>query len=290
MLYRDFIKTLSARFEDSFSKIQYIHGFDAGDEFEIALCKVLRDILPQQFGICRGHVVDQAGNQAGDDILIYDRFRYPTLRVLGEGDYSRKEWVPIEAVYAYIEAKHTINLSGGDGASLKKACEQIANVKAVCASRERVPFDQVDSYFCLGKAFALTPPADCPDHRNPMYGMILARHVSEKSGDSHLSDPVLVATKAVEAVQTGSIKAAHFPDAVVLGDGVIGCPLIPQPGQLPRYGSPFLIAGAQMRLHATPGAAFGIGVCLLLNALDWIRLGRMPWPQILFDAIMSERR
>lgn len=69
-LYKGFIKTLSERFAENLSSIQYVYGFDAGPEFENAICRTLRSALPQRCGICRGHVVDRDGNQAGDDIVI----------------------------------------------------------------------------------------------------------------------------------------------------------------------------------------------------------------------------
>jgi hypothetical protein len=69
LMYRDYIRTLSQRFEANISYIQYVYGFDMGDEFEVAICKTLRAALPQKFGICRGHVVGRCGEQAGDDMV-----------------------------------------------------------------------------------------------------------------------------------------------------------------------------------------------------------------------------
>jgi len=85
-----------------------VHNFDYGDEFEIALCEVLRTILPGRAAVCRGYVIAQDGRMAGDDIIVFDATRFPVLRALGD-DLSRKEKVPAEAVLAYIEAKHTLS-------------------------------------------------------------------------------------------------------------------------------------------------------------------------------------
>jgi hypothetical protein len=50
-------------------------------------------------------------------------------------DYGTKEFVPIEATFCYIEAKHTLHLEGDDPQSLSRACEQVSKVKNLCATR-----------------------------------------------------------------------------------------------------------------------------------------------------------
>src|SRR5690348_3133356 len=111
MIYRNYVRTLSSRFEGMLNSIGAVYGFDYGDEFEFVLLETLRPLLPWQYGVCRGHLITQSGKQAGDDIIIFDRLRFPTLQLRGSGSY-RKEHVPIEAAYAYIEAKHTLVLEG----------------------------------------------------------------------------------------------------------------------------------------------------------------------------------
>ncbi len=46
-------------------------NIDRGEEFELALCQVLRTAIPQKYGICRGFVVNRAGDVAGDDTVIF---------------------------------------------------------------------------------------------------------------------------------------------------------------------------------------------------------------------------
>lgn len=59
-----------------------------------------------KYGICRGFVVDRHGNTAGDDIITYDQELYPTLRFFdSDNQFAQKEQIPVEVVYAYIEAK-----------------------------------------------------------------------------------------------------------------------------------------------------------------------------------------
>ena len=64
MKYRGYLKKMSERFEAEFKRIAAHYNFDHGPEFEIALCEVLRLVLPQKFGICRGFVVPADGEAA----------------------------------------------------------------------------------------------------------------------------------------------------------------------------------------------------------------------------------
>lgn len=106
--YNNYVIDLNNKFQRRLDDIAADHNFDYGNEFEIAVCEVLREFLPLKYGICRGHVVSFDGNKTGDDIIIYDQERFPTLRLNRRDNFSRKENIPIEAVYAYFEAKHTI--------------------------------------------------------------------------------------------------------------------------------------------------------------------------------------
>jgi hypothetical protein len=116
-VYGNWLSEIANRFQARFDTITAVHNFEHGDEFEVALCQVLRDILPRRASVCRGYVVAQDGTLAGDDIIVFDAARFPVLRALGD-DLSRKEKVPAEAVLAYIEAKHTLHVDGGGPQSL----------------------------------------------------------------------------------------------------------------------------------------------------------------------------
>ena len=142
MKYRNYLESLAKAFKYRFEPISTYYNFDSGDEFENALCYVLREILPSKYGICRGHVIPAEGQSAGDDMVIFDKERFPTLRLFPQESYDRKQDIPIEAVYAYIEAKYTLHINGGinDGQSLIKAWSQVAAVKVICEKREpRLP-------------------------------------------------------------------------------------------------------------------------------------------------------
>jgi hypothetical protein len=102
---------LSAKFKSRFDEISAVHNFEFGNEFEVAICESLREFLPEKFGICRGYAVSKDGEKAGDDIIIYDAINFPTLKFKKRNDFSSKEEIPIEAIYAYIEAKHTVDIN-----------------------------------------------------------------------------------------------------------------------------------------------------------------------------------
>ena len=111
-MYRGYVRRLAKVFAVEFSRIEALFGFDHAKEFKIAICRVVRVALPGRFGIARGFVVDRNDNVAGDDVIVFERPRFPGLGL--REDFDRIEQIPIEAVYCYIEAKHTIELYGGD--------------------------------------------------------------------------------------------------------------------------------------------------------------------------------
>ncbi len=79
------------------------------------------------------------------------------------------------------------------------------------------------------------------------------------------------------------------PDLVVAGDDVVGLPFVTSDiEKLDIYRSPFTVTDSKIRLHERCGLAFAIGLCSLMYALGTIRLGIMPWPEIIADAIGVE--
>src|SRR4051794_3054161 len=108
MAYSDYLADFAKRFATAFDEIAAHHNFELGDEFEVAVCEVLRRVLPHRFGVCRGFIVNDAGAKGGDDIIIFDREAYPTLRLLPQDRFDRLEDIPAEAACAYFEGKHAL--------------------------------------------------------------------------------------------------------------------------------------------------------------------------------------
>lgn len=287
--YGKWVKTLSERLEANLSTVDVEHSFEYGSEFEVVICNTLRSVLPDKYGVCRGYVIDAKGSKAGDDIIIFDRHRFPTVALRDRDDLSRKESVPIEAVYCYVEAKHTINLEGDDPQSLSKACQQIANVKRLCSTREAVPYNQIQPHLNIGildDIFQLqvNPPPDFPTILNPVFSVLFARYVRQKKGRKELlSSP----DEILSVMGNIKIESDQHPDLLVLGNNIVITPIIVnEKNYTAKLRSPFFLEGRSLYYPAkVDGTGFGIGLLSMMYALDWIRLGVMPWNEILVDAL-----
>jgi hypothetical protein len=283
MIYNNFLLKLKTAIENKFSEMQSTYNFELGEEFESAICDILSMLLPEKFGVCRGFIVPKTGNPVGDDIIIYDRQRFPLLRFLSKDDPSKKQYVPLEAVYCYIEAKHTMHFSGNikDGQSLQKALNQIIDVKKLPRD-PRMP-EQIHPYFSSN--VSMGERKDWPKNLNPIFGMIFARYVKNKKGDSDVikSDEV---SPLLVGYNFGNIRYA--PDLVVAGDSNIIAPSITVNGNH-EFHSPFSIKDVtdELRIFQSEKLAFAISICILLYALDTMALGIMPWPEIIYDGLTN---
>ncbi len=212
-MYNEFVGSMSGKFKAALRDMEAVHNFEHGDEFEVALCRVLRTILPHGFGICRGYVLNSLGETAGNDIIIYDRMRFPTFRGLADNDYSLREQVPIEAVYAYIEAKHTLDIEGDHGTSLSKAVQQVSDVKMCCAHRQDVTFEQMVPYIGLQLGVTVEVPKGWPKYRNPIYGAIVSKNVRQKQRGDFETDPDII----MKVMAKQSLQCKRPPDLIVAG-------------------------------------------------------------------------
>lgn len=280
-LYNDYVRTLSRRFEAKLSSIEAVHNFDYGDEFEVVLCEALRSLLPTKYGICRGFVVDRDGNTAGDDVIIFDQERFPTLQLRNLDDYARKEQIPIEAVYAYIEAKHTLVLEGGDvQAGIVRANEQVTKVKNLCSQREQVWYGELDPYLKYTSQKKVGPKW-LPSVRNPVFGAIFARHVAHEKQSNRIVDSAEIHKILMTTLEFQ--KDTFATDLIVAGRSNLTSPGYVEEGEL----NPclLLLPGREPAIPCfhLPDTAFGFGLAHLLAVLDWMRLGKMPWEDILND-------
>lgn len=236
----------------------------------------------KKFGICRGFAVNAKGVTAGDDIIIYDRERFPTLRTMTNRAFDKKDMVPIEAIYAYIEAKHTL-----DAKSFHKAVAQVQAVKLLCSQREPVSIYQTDPYV---ECNTLLPPTvlHWPKHRSPVFGMILSRYSVGCDGNSRAtssSDIDAFLRAQLECMK----RSSHPPDLIVAGpDNYLSPAQRKEDGQnLPSlHYIPDSTTGYQV--IDRPGVGFGAALAQLAGAIDWARLGRMSWIRIVNDARLPE--
>lgn len=283
MIYNDFLPKLADAISNKFSEMQSTYNYEKGGELEMALCDILRLVLPEKFGVCTGFIVPKVGSPVGDDIIIYDKQRFPLLRLLSKDNNSRKQYVPVEAVYCYIEAKHTLHISGDlqNGQSLTKACKQVADVKRLYRE-PRIP-EQVHPYFNSDISMGERP--DWPKNLNPLFGMIFARHVKSKKGDTDYLQREEV-LPALVGFNFGNKRYA--PDLIVAGDCNIIAPSVTFEGKH-EFHSPFCVEGVtdELRIFRSNGLGFAISICILLYALDTMKLGRMPWAEILYDGLKN---
>lgn len=107
-------------FEDITSQIE--HRPTKGNFREDIIKEFLRQYLPENFGICKGLVIDAEGNQSKQqDILIYDKATTPKFLV-GEADTV----LPIESILATIGVKSILNQT-----ELQKALENIESTRSL---------------------------------------------------------------------------------------------------------------------------------------------------------------
>ena len=228
--------------------------------------------------------MDSEGNMDGDDIIVFAQDRFFTLRQGIGLDLTVKEQIPIEAAIAYIEAKHTITLEGQGPASLYTACKQVAKVKALCAKRDSVKLGTWNPY--------IESPIDYPAPigfaiNNPMYGVIFTRYVKRTSSsrDNLSSSDIDLAFKEIMPDIVTDRTVA--PDLIILGDSNVATPAISEGGE-----SSFSLFMSQISSYGTkivPDISYGIGFVCLQFALDWIRLGKLPFDKILSNALGIKR-
>ena len=282
-MYRDLVGRLSKIVNAELLKLEAIYNFDLGDEFEVALCRILRQALPDRYGVCRGHVVTKENKTAGDDIIIYDREGSPTLRMLPNGDFSIKEFIPVDAVYAYVEAKHTLYLDGDSNQSVIKAAKQVEAVKLLLREPR--------SHYKITDNLTLEPGAltleigglEHPQISNPLIGCIFARYVAwggKKRSAEELMNPPRIDFDIDQKLQ---------PEIIVAGNDMIGLPSNHEEGQINLY----LFRGTResyLRLFIVEGRSLALGIVSLLHALDTIRLNRLNWAPIISEQLNCNAR
>jgi hypothetical protein len=192
--------------------------------------------------------------------------------------------VPIEAVYAYVEAKHTLCIEGDGPQSLAKAIAQVENVRKLVSKREPVRAGQVIPLFNLNDCgIAVTIPDYLPPIANPLFTMIVARNVKQSQADKTPLNP-----EAVKQALQG-IVLESWADLVVAGESVVVVPTLPVGQNAAEYKSIFFLKEKyQLQPRQVDGTAFGIAIASLWAAIEWIQLGRMRWHDIIADALGLE--
>jgi hypothetical protein len=279
--YKNYIKYLSEKFLRRLDDVNAVYGYEYGNEFEIALCEILREFLPQKYGICRGFVVSETGDIAGDDIIIYDQFLFPTLKL--RNSIARKEMIPIEAVYAYIEAKNAIEISDiKSRQSINKALDQVRKVKQLCLTRTKRPLGALHSEF--PPLFHIDPIDDMPSYQNPIYTAIIAGSIKIngikigeedkiRDGLSNLyidrndNNPELIVFNQDNYWATGY----YYDNTNTSGIET----LFKHESKTAFYGT-----------HNVDKLSYGLFLAYLMASLNFITLGKMPWNSMINEIII----
>jgi hypothetical protein len=281
MIYDGYLETLSAEFDRHLSNIWSNYNFEKGDELETELCKVLRKVLPLRYGVCHGYIVTADNKLVGDDIIIFNRERFGTLRLLDQERFEKKEKIPLETVCAYIEVKHTLSINGVGGQSLQKAMTQVQAVQQL--QRMPVPINQITANVTLPVAnevgqvsFSFARQPGWPDRQNPLYTAIWSRYIRP-------TDDAPVTEDISEIVNLLAKKNTKL-DCIVAGRDVVGLPIYRDRS----FRSPHFIDGQSVfSIHPTKELGFAVGVMLLLYALDRMMMEAMPFQSIIGDAFKN---
>ncbi len=278
-MYGGYLDTLQSRFLSELEGISVGYNFDYGPEFEIALCETLGRALPKKYGVARGYAVNRAGKFKGDDILIYSPQNFPTLGIRAEQQFLRKDKVPIEAIYAYIEAKHTIYLINDEknGQSIFKAMQQVGDVKELVGERPQREWSQISDTVNLGSNLQIDLPEHFPAYRNPPFGVVMARRVKLNAKGDYLTDDEIY-----DVLLNSDFKAfANRPDLMILGEGIVVIPVESTTDDKPKYSSPFAQPGhSNFAIVRCKKKAFGAGFAIIMGALDTMTLSSLPWRDI----------
>ena len=188
-----------------------------------------------------------------------------------------KQQIPVEAVYAYIEAKHTLTVEGEGAQSLHKAGRQVAAVKSL--PREPITVKNAfNPYIDFG---GLRPVSrdNYPKILNPLFGAIIARQVRIKERNK----PLKTGEQIIQALDGKSVEA----DLLIAGSDVVFLPFINHDKQGTQvYHSPFAISESELVCrNETPGLAIAICISSLFYALDQIILGHVKWLDVIADSL-----
>ena len=247
-------------------------NFDDGDEIEVAVCQFLRLVLPDRYAVCRGHIVTADGLiSEGDDVIIYDYNISPTARIMDKYDFNKKNRIPIEAVYAYIEVKNTL-----DQKSFNKALKQVDDFKAM--QRDSVHLNSFRG-FNLNSGenvkINITPPKHYPKIKNPLFGCVFARHVDKR---------IKTAKQFKEMLTPKEGASYYLPDLIVAGNFVC-IPVIENDKEAKwEVHSPFYYADDNMPIGhkiLKNRNSFGIAIINLLKALGFMELGDIKYNKLL---------
>lgn len=289
MIYDDYVKSLNERALEAIGQIDTGTNLDLGPEFEYAVWHWLRQAIPVKYGVCRGYMVNKEGERAGDDLIVYDRSHFPVLRASGEPRFDRKEKIPVEAVYGYIEVKHVLTLDGPDesgGQTLETAVSQVARAKALLRTRavtRRLPLELTGP-----------PRKGFPKREDWPFGAIVCNGVRRKKGMAVIEDPGEIEDLLKVAIGKVSAPIEDRPNLIIAGAKCVMVPglELPSVGEGKHYQPvPFVTDECVFLVAALcDEIGFGFGLAAMLYAFEEIVLPDFHWADLINDAWFSVDR
>lgn len=86
-----------------------VDNFDSGIGIEDIIREEIRERLPRRYAVQPGVISDRTGKTAGDvDIVVFNDLWFPVVKG-GATRTSRRVHMPVDGVYAVIEAKQTLD-------------------------------------------------------------------------------------------------------------------------------------------------------------------------------------
>jgi hypothetical protein len=150
-------------------------------------------------------------------------------------------------------------------------------LKEVCAKSSLIPSPPVYH-------IDIDPMAGWPETRNPIFGAVISHQTRPRAGGVVLTEP----GEVYSALTNAPLPPKPWPDLVIADKTTLMMPIV-ETDQGVGYQSPFMVSPVSvLDTWQREGLAFAIGMCSLLFALDYIRLGVMPWMKILADGVGIE--
>jgi hypothetical protein len=120
-----------------------------------------------------------------------------------------------------------------------------------------------------------------------MYGVVFARNVRRTANSKDYLTPEEIDSIFKERISQIISERSVAPDLIVLGASNIVTPSIFSGGE--PYFNLFMSQDSNYGTKIVSDKAYGIGFTCLQFALDWIRLGKLPWDKILSNALNIRR-
>lgn len=265
MIYADLVQRLGQRLSQLTNK--FASHSDAA-EFTQGMVKLLKKILPSQYGVTLGQAQAEDGALSESAILIFDAEQWPLLKILDNSNPI----IPLNSVYAYLEAHPTVYLEGsnnpGDMDTILKRIRQFKHLP-----RDKTPIINSSQQNLKGLI--------C---NNPLYAMIIADNIQLNANKAALTSQQIQPIFNIFCSQLATTGGNALPDIMAVSQDLIALPTNNE-----KIQSPFLLpAQSQLKPYLTQQKSLALALTTLLQALSLIKLTATPWEQIISSGLSKK--